>query len=277
MAMDKKLIRNITDADKNITISVFGDIMVDKYIIGKSNRISPESPVPIVVPIKEYSTLGGAGNVISNIRGLGFKAIPIGIVGNDVNGRTAIKMYKDLNCSVDYIWKSKRYATVTKTRIIANGQQVLRLEEENTSIENYLSEESILNVIKNSDTIIISDYGKGALNTKTIKVIISVAVELNVPVLIDPRKLIANFNDYKKCYLITPNFYEAKSLFPDIDNIDYDVEKSAINIQKDYNIENVVITRGEKGMTLLTIEKNIIHFPALTKEVYDVSGQEILL
>jgi D-beta-D-heptose 7-phosphate kinase / D-beta-D-heptose 1-phosphate adenosyltransferase len=260
---------------KDLRIAILGDIMLDKYINGYCERVSPEAPVPVVKAENSYNMLGGAGNVAANLNGLGANVCPIGVIGNDENGQIVQSLYSDINSEMRGIYISENACTTTKTRIIANGQQVVRVDYEDVDSNRRNDDHYIKNnklILGDIDLIIISDYGKGSCSQKVIYDVINECNNLGKPILIDPRKSIANFDDYKYCTIITPNFYETKSLLPEISNTDVDIEKSAEFIAKQYNIDNVIITRGSSGLSVMSKGNPMVHLSTEAKEVFDVSG-----
>ena len=190
----------------NIKIAVLGDLMLDKYISGYSERISPEAPVPIVQVKDENICLGGSGNVVANIASLGAAVYPAGIIGTDKNGNALMQLMGDMGISMDSILSSDAICTTTKTRVIANGQQVVRIDNEEL-LSNVVTDNGLTNyidkVIPGIDLVIISDYGKGACSEKLVKHIVKKTNDLGKPLIIDPRKTVANFDNYKNCTVIT--------------------------------------------------------------------------
>ena len=176
---------------KNKSILVVGDTMVDRFIWGKVSRISPEAPVPVVEVKSETETLGGAGNVASNITSLGAKAYIITVVGDDLNGLHMKEMLEDKKINTNYIVVDKQRPTTLKTRIIASNQQVVRVDKEIKGAFSGKTEENILKsidyVMKQIDGVIISDYAKGIVTDKVLKKIITIAKKKRIPVTVDPK------------------------------------------------------------------------------------------
>jgi len=261
---------------KNKSILVVGDTMVDRFIWGKVSRISPEAPVPVVEVKSETETLGGAGNVASNITSLGAKAYIITVIGDDLNGLHMKKMLEDKKINTNYIVVDKQRPTTLKTRIIASNQQVVRVDKEIKGAFSGKTEENILKnideVMKKIDGIIISDYAKGIVTDKILKKIITFAKKKKIPVTVDPK--VENFKKYKHITCMTPNTKEAiEGMNAQHQGIKNDADIAALGkkILKLLQSDSVLITRGEKGMTV--IEKNkITHIPTRAKEVYDVTG-----
>ena len=260
-----KLIENF----KNIKIAVIGDLMLDEYIMGKVDRISPEAPVPVVKVTEEKFVLGGAANVINNLASLGADVYCGGLVGKDNNAEKLINAFpKNVDCNL--ILKVENRPTIVKKRVIAGHQQLLRLDWEE---EFYINEdeekiiiENLKNHIKNIDAIILSDYNKGLLTKSLSQKIINLCRENNVIITVDPKP--KNISNFVGASSITPNKKEAYAAVDAnvLENIDVVGEK----LKKKYNLDTVLITRSEEGMTLY--DKEIHNIPTYAKEVYDVTG-----
>lgn len=262
-------IRKLIDNFKNIKIAVIGDLMLDEYVIGKVERISPEAPVPVVKVLKEKFVLGGSANVVNNLASLGAKVICGGLVGKDDNSEKLINAFSE-NVDTSLIIKCDDRPTIVKRRIISGNQQLLRLdwEEEfhiNEAQENQLLE-NLKNKIKNLDALILSDYDKGLLTPSISQKIIALCKENNIIVTVDPKP--KNIENFKGASSITPNKKEAyaavkKSFQTDIDLVGKELKEK-------FNFETVLITRSEEGMTLY--DNEIHNIPTYAKEVYDVTG-----
>ncbi len=272
--MQTKLLSMIPKIKKQ-SILVIGDTMVDKFIWGKVSRISPEAPVPVVEVSKDTETLGGAGNVASNITSLGATAYLVTVIGDDINGATMKNMLDEKNINYDYVVVDKNRPTTIKTRIIASHQQVVRVDREVKGTFAPSTEDMIIKnietVISKVDGIIISDYAKGIVVPRVLKKILSLAKKRNIPVTVDPK--VENFKLYKNITCMTPNTKEATEGM-NAKNITTDKDIAALGsrILKFLHSESVLITRGEKGMTLIEKNNKITHIPTRAKEVYDVTG-----
>jgi D-glycero-beta-D-manno-heptose-7-phosphate kinase len=268
-----KFINIVKKFDKT-KILVIGDIMIDRFIWGNVSRISPEAPVPVVEVVRENFMPGGAGNVVSNITSLGGEAYLAGLIGNDNYGSTFIDEMNDRGVDCTSVITANNRPTIVKTRIIAHHQQIVRVDREiRGNIDNKYIEQLIDNIKKivpKINAIIISDYGKGVINPKILSAVISCAKQFNKPILVDPK--IEHFKKYKNVTCITPNTLEAK-LGMNWHNVETqeDVEILGKKIMKTLNIPSLLITQGEKGMTIFE-GKNISHIPTMAKEVYDVTG-----
>lgn len=257
---------------------IIGDLMLDTYLWGKTDRISPEAPVPVVTIVSKESRPGGAANVALNILSMGAKPVICGAVGNDEKGELLIKLLKNKNIDISGIIIDKHRPTTSKTRIICNNQHMLRADEESTSpLENEIAkslEKRIFSIMveKNIDAIIFEDYDKGLITVELIEKIIHQAKKKKVPVLVDPKK--RNFHLYKNVDLFKPNFKEfnegLKTEFSkkDIKGISLRLK----SFRKKQNIENILLTLSDAGI-LCCNKEGTYHVPAIEKlDVADVSG-----
>lgn len=252
---------------------VVGDIILDKYVYGSVNRISPEAPIPVINVTEEKYALGGAANVAGNISGLGIKPYLCGIVGFDTNGDKVIQMSEDLG--IEFIGERDcSRETTIKTRIVGMNQQLIRIDEEKDSDINSDIQDIILANIQNKleevSIVLLSDYNKGVLTEPFCERLIRLCKEYGVKVIIDPKK--DNWKCYMGAYLITPNFKELQEAYgSDIQNIEDDVAKGGRKLIEKYNLNRLLITRSQYGMTLVKAEC-IKTYKAVQHDVYDVSG-----
>ncbi|MDR3071458.1 MAG: D-glycero-beta-D-manno-heptose-7-phosphate kinase [Endomicrobium sp.] len=260
---------------KKQVVLVVGDVMVDRFMWGKVKRISPEAPVPIVEIERETEALGGAANVANNITALGGKAFIVSVIADDVAGKSLVEMLIEKKISPDYLIYDSSRPSITKTRILASSQQVVRVDKEVRGFFKHGTEfKTIANIeklIPKSNAVIISDYGKGVVSLKVLKKTISLANKYKIPIAVDPK--IEHFKRYKKVTIITPNEKEA------IDGMgarniknNEDILNLGTKILKTLNSDSVLITRGENGMTLIEPNNKITNIPTRAKEVYDVTG-----
>ena len=278
--MNKSFKDNLRDFVENKTggckILVVGDVMLDKYYYGEVTRISPEAPVPINHILKVKETLGGAANVAHNLALLGCQTSIAGFVGDDHHGETLVD--KLLARGIDYFdLVHINQPTTTKIRIIGGHQQMMRLDFENTNpvvgndannlMENIIDQ---LNESRSVDAVIISDYGKGACTIETCQKIIKLCRKKNVPVVVDPKG--NQWQKYSGANFITPNLKELNDVLEKpIKNEDKEVEIAGRYITEKFNIDNIIVTRSEQGLTIIN-GKNISHIKAKAQEVFDVSG-----
>tara|TARA_B100000315_G_C14538921_1_gene569847 strand:- start:163 stop:1623 length:1461 start_codon:yes stop_codon:yes gene_type:complete len=257
----------------NAKIFCLGDLMLDKYIIGSSQRISPEGPIPILDIKKEVNMLGGVGNVARNLGTIGIKTYLVGLLGNDEIGNIIEKKIKQRNI-VTKLFKDNNRPTTLKTRFIANDQQILRTDKETLTPISLSLEKKILKesrkMILNSDSIILSDYGKGLLTQNILKEIICFANKNKKPIILDPKG--NNLDNYKGVTILTPNINELELVAKKkLNNKDEIVEVSRKIIKK-YNFKHMLITRGKLGMLLVSSNNKVINLDTEAKQIYDVSG-----
>ena len=257
---------------KKPKIAVIGDLMIDEYIWGACERISPEAPVQVVSVKKESAILGGAGNVLSNLVALEATVSLYSVIGDDNNATLLQKLIDDLALSQTTIITEASRITTKKSRIIASGQQVLRFDDETTEGIALASQvhlvEALQKNMRHYDAISLSDYGKGVLIPNLCKDIISHANALNIPILIDPKG--TNYSKYKGATLLTPNKKEA-SLASNIEIKDENTLSSALHYFKDtLDLDYAIITLSEDGIGLL--DKEVKNIPTVAREVFDVTG-----
>ncbi|NGX28702.1 MAG: Bifunctional protein HldE, partial [Candidatus Anoxychlamydiales bacterium] len=257
---------------QNIKTLVIGDFMLDRYTYGNVNRISPEAPVSILKVRNEEMKLGGAGNVVLNLLSLGASVIAIGRIGDDNAGDTVIKLLNDHGCISNNLFIQKNYQTPVKNRLIAESQQVLRVDFEKEEPLSTILENKIIKklpkLIKSVKVIAISDYAKGFLSDKLIRFVIDIARENKVCVIVDPKGL--DFNKYKSANIIKPNLKEAYSAVNL--SLDADLNIVAQKILDQTKIDNLLITRSSDGISLFSKDLKRQDFPVRSKEVKDVTG-----
>ena len=255
----------------NIKIAVIGDMMLDEYIIGEVTRISPEAPVPVVNVKEERFVLGGGANVLNNLSTLSCKCHSFGVIGNDGNGNKLLNELKKENIDTVGVVIAEDRPTIVKRRIIAQHQQLLRLDwEDKKDITPYHEEliiENLKSHIGDLDAIILSDYDKGVLTPTLAKKIIEIANKNNIIVTVDPKP--SNAINYLGATSMTPNRKEAMECMG-LSKIE-DAEKLGLELKAKLNLDNLLLTRSEEGMSIF-LEDKIINIPTFAKEVYDVTG-----
>ncbi len=257
-------------------VLVYGDAMLDEFVWGDVTRISPEGPVPVVDVRRESSHLGGAANVLANLRALGSGAGLVGVVGDDGAGerlRAELKAAGARDGDATLVVDASRPTTV-KTRIIAHSQLVVRADRERRAPVDAEIEESIIEslrrLVPGADAFVVSDYDKGAVTPRVLSEILPAAVGAGVPVLVDPK--IRNFDSYRPATLVTPNHHEALRVTGSEDDSDEGMARAARAIRERLGCRSVLITRGERGMTLLEEDGEPTYVPTAAREVYDVTG-----
>ena len=249
-------------------ILVIGDLMIDKYIIGDVKRISPEAPVQIVNKQREWSSLGGAGNVVNNLHSLGANVFISSVVDNKENGNNIFKKLRNIRVDTSGVFTNNDKISSLKTRILSStGQQLIRIDHETVVNIDKKDEKNILMYVKNIlskiDAVILSDYNKGVLTHNVTQSIIYYANKKNIPIIVDPKD--TNFSKYSGATIITPNKKEATQLTGNT------IEYTGKHIRK-LGIKNVLITLGKDGMILFERGKKPSIIPTKAKTVYDVSG-----
>lgn len=264
--MKKEYLFKLIDGFAGKKICVIGDLMLDHFIFGDAERISPEAPVPVILAEREMFAPGGAGNVAANIAALGGKAQVLGRIGPDTAGLQLAQELKKKTIECSQVLKTKQ-PTIQKTRVIAGGQQIVRVDrekyKESVESEKKILIKKILGGIKDWDAVIISDYAKGFITPDTARNIIRMAKKYKKPVIADAKPVVASV--CRNVDVITPNLPEAQA----ISKATNPKEAGRI-IQKRLNC-SVLITQGARGMTLFNKNK-IKHFPAQAHEVFDVAG-----
>lgn len=255
------------------TALVIGDLMLDRYLIGEVERISPEAPVPVVLLKQENERAGGAANVAANLSLLGIRTTMAGIIGDDAEGRALLDMLRELNIDSAIVTSQQR-PTVTKTRILGGHQQMMRLDKESrlafTESENNALHEQVSQAIaQKPDVIILSDYAKGVLSDALCQAVIAQAKALGIPVLVDPKG--RDYTKYQGATALTPNKKETSEACG-IDAMDTDrLLQAAADLRDHLGLAFLAVTRGEEGISLLE-QNETIHIPAAAKQVFDVSG-----
>jgi D-glycero-beta-D-manno-heptose-7-phosphate kinase len=272
--MNKTKISKILANFPKSRIAVLGDIMLDRYLWGNVERISPEAPVPVVSVTKETTNLGGAANVAANVRALGADVILLGITGDDMMAEILKTNMADGDLKTSGLLVDKDRPTTVKTRIVAHNQQVVRIDRESTAeIPASLVEQLVAKIgkmIKNLDGLIISDYGKGVITYDLLSSIIPLAREAGVFVAVDPKEV--HFMNYREVSVITPNHHEAGFISGKKITNETILADVGWNLMDLLNLESLLITRGEKGMALFEKNRNLTLIPAQAKTVYDVTG-----
>ncbi|TFG91114.1 MAG: D-glycero-beta-D-manno-heptose-7-phosphate kinase [Candidatus Atribacteria bacterium] len=265
------------DQFTNYKVLIIGDVMIDTYLWGSVERVSPEAPVPIVSGVIEENRLGGAANVALNIKAMGAVPILCSVIGDDDRGKLILELLEEqLLTDIGLVVDSRR-VTTQKTRIISGSQHLLRVDEEMDIFLNKRVQEEFLELISSLlesggiDAIIMQDYDKGVLTPRVISEVISASERVAVPVLVDPKY--RSFDLYKKVKLFKPNFKElATGLNLDIRKQEIEKLAEAVQkFQKQQQIENLMVTLSDQGV-LTSGEGWYFHIPALKREITDVSG-----
>jgi D-glycero-beta-D-manno-heptose-7-phosphate kinase len=268
-------IPQIFESFRNVSVLIIGDVMLDSYIWGVVERISPEAPVPIINVRKKDFRLGGAANVALNIHALGGRPILCALIGDDDDGKKLMQRLDDKGISKEGIVISRDRPTTVKTRVIASHQHVVRVDEESDRVVNSAEEkelmERISKILPSCQVVIFEDYDKGVLNESLISKTVALARKLGIPTVVDPKK--RNFLAYKDVTLFKPNLKELREgLKTDVDAGDQKQVEKAVEILKEkLSADSVMVTLSEHGV-YINWKKENIKLAAHKREIADVSG-----
>jgi D-beta-D-heptose 7-phosphate kinase/D-beta-D-heptose 1-phosphate adenosyltransferase len=255
-------------------ILVVGDVMLDRFIWGAVSRISPEAPVPVVEIRKESVHLGGAANVAANVRSLGGIPIPLGIVGEDPEGRLLRDEFRALGAPIGGVVVDYERATSVKTRIIAHHQQVCRTDREDRHPVRAEIHRRLVRCfhesVRASDAVIVSDYAKSLVSPALLRDILPVARSERKLVCVDPK--LTNFSVYRPATVITPNSAETEQASGIAIHSNRDLLRAGRKILRQTGIRYLLVTRGEHGMALFEGDGPVRHIPTVAREVFDVTG-----
>jgi len=263
----------ILETFSKLKILVVGDVMLDRYWWGDVSRISPEAPVPVVRLRNTTLAAGGAANVAANIAGLGAMPILIGLVGDDDEARMFPEILARSNVSAEYLVRDGARPTTVKTRVVAHGQQVVRVDQEYAGSISAETEDLVLQNLRDqipgTDAIAISDYAKGMLTNRLLEELFEIAAEHSKPVLVDPKG--KSYSKYIGATMLTPNRREAAEAcnFDDNGNV---VDRAGAKLMTEYGFDTLLVTQGEEGMTLFRRSHEPLHLQAEARAVYDVTG-----
>ncbi len=266
--MKMKRVEEICRGFRDKRIFIFGDVILDRYIFGSVSRISPEAPVPVVKVEKEEFRPGGAGNVAANLDKLGARGLLLGFTGDDTYANELHKLKPEGNL----IQASPHNNTLVKTRVIVQRQQMVRIDRECDIQVTPEMEASILETIRNTnaEAIIVSDYAKGSLTPTIMDGLKAEALSRRIPIVVDPKP--PNYHMYKGVNGITPNLKEAEAIVGKTVTDDTEAASAVKAIRNKFNAGFALITRGDRGITALEKGKRILHLPAFSHEVFDVTG-----
>jgi D-beta-D-heptose 7-phosphate kinase / D-beta-D-heptose 1-phosphate adenosyltransferase len=272
--VDRKSIESLFSHIGRLKCLVIGDLMLDEYLWGKTDRISPEAPVQVVDVVREEMRLGGAGNVANNLVALGAQVSVCSVIGQDQNGQTLLSAFRDRNIDVEAILLDPQRHTSKKTRVVASNQQIVRIDRESRDVLSADFEQQVcLWIIENIfqfNVILLSDYLKGVLTNKVIETVVSTAMRYGIPVLVDPKG--SDYSRYKGTTILTPNRKEAEAA-SGVAIVDKEsLAKAASIILEKAGLKYLLITRSEEGMSLFSLDKEPVHIPTVAREVFDVSG-----
>ena len=272
--MDRKSIESLFNHVGRIRCLVIGDLMLDEYLWGKAERISPEAPVQVVDVVREELRLGGAGNVVNNLVALGAQVSVCSVIGEDGNGRSLLDDFNQRAVAVDGIFSDPARRTSRKTRVVASHQQIVRIDRESRDPLSVEMEGRVCSWITahaaTFNVILLSDYLKGVLTPRVIASVVAAACPTAIPVLVDPKG--TDFSRYHGVTILTPNRKEAEAAAGIPIRDTESLGQAAALIMKRVDLENLLITRSEEGMSLFSRSGEAVHIPTVAREVFDVSG-----
>jgi len=253
---------------ENVQVVIAGDVMLDKYWFGSVERISPEAPVPVIAVSDSESRPGGAANVACNVSTLGARATLCGLIGDDAAGLELEGMLQTFGITTE-MTRDPGYSTIEKLRLVARNQQLLRADFEKLPSPEIAGSlvGKVLEQLSNADVLIISDYAKGALVDPA--TLISMANSASVPSVVDPKG--SDFERYRGATILTPNegeFQTVAGAWKD----EKDMQRRAVGLVAELDIEALVVTRSEKGISMYRRDGSVLHSPARAREVFDVTG-----
>ncbi len=270
--LTRNRVEQLLSAFRGKTVIVLGDIMLDEFVWGKVRRISPEAPVPVVEVVNETYRLGGAANVVANIRELGGNPVPIGVIGHDRAADRVFELMRGRNIDTSGLIRDDRPTTL-KTRILAHHQQVARADREDRSplskSANSAVAAAFARTLRGAQAVVVSDYDKGVVNRELLVDILPQARAAQVPVFLDPKVQHADY--YRPVTAITPNHHEAELLAGMAIHGSDNLETAGKKLLEKFGCEHVLITRGEEGMSLFNAGGSH-HLPTFAREVFDVTG-----
>jgi D-beta-D-heptose 7-phosphate kinase/D-beta-D-heptose 1-phosphate adenosyltransferase len=272
--MSDKISSSQVDAFSEVSVFLFGDVMVDRYVMGNVERVSPEAPVPVLHVSEKQQRLGGAGNVAVNLLALGASVRVCGWTGEDVAGKWLRETLSECGADVTYLFASDSLSTTVKTRFASNNQQLLRVDEEqafeySSAMRNRL-EECAPGFFESIDVLVISDYAKGAVESEVCKHLISAARSRGIPIIIDPKG--TDYSKYAGATIVTPNISELEQVSGgQLCEVD-DLHAASSKLVAEHGFDSLALTMSEDGIGLTKQDGTFLHFPARKREVVDVSG-----
>jgi D-beta-D-heptose 7-phosphate kinase/D-beta-D-heptose 1-phosphate adenosyltransferase len=265
-------VRRFSDSKK--IILVIGDVMLDRYLMGGVNRISPEAPVPVVLLKESQDRAGGAANVAANLSGLGLRTQIIGCIGDDATGVTLKQIIANSGVDTELVMRSTQRPTISKTRVMSGNQQIVRIDDESTLAFTLEENQQLLNHVANAlrqkpAMVILSDYAKGLLSDASCQAIIQQCKQLGISVIADPKG--RDYSKYRGANALTPNKKETAEACGVAVHETEALLQAAKQLKEQLGLDFLAVTRGEEGISFIDAQ-HIEHIPATAKKVFDVSG-----
>jgi D-beta-D-heptose 7-phosphate kinase/D-beta-D-heptose 1-phosphate adenosyltransferase len=257
---------------KSSRVAVLGDIMLDRYLVGDTDRLSPEAPVPVVTVAQRHAALGGAANVAANVAALGGQCLLVGVVGDDVDGAAIRQELAVARLDDRFVMTVAGRPTTSKTRIIARGQQIVRIDDEvdtlldGTDLGRLIS--AAREALADADALLLEDYNKGALSPGLIAAVMEIAKRRGIPVVVDPKY--RQFFEYQGATVFKPNRRELESALGAA--VDLQNTNALPEVLTRLKVDNLLVTLGSEGMLLVTKDGSLTEIPSMARQIYDVSG-----
>jgi rfaE bifunctional protein kinase chain/domain len=257
---------------KSSRVAVLGDIMLDRYLIGDTDRLSPEAPVPVVTVAQRHAALGGAANVAANVAALGAQCLLVGVVGDDGDGAAIRQELAVAHLEDRFVLTVAGRPTTSKTRIIARGQQIVRIDDELDSLVDGQDLTRLVtaarDALADADALLVEDYNKGALSPSLIVSAMEVARRRGIPIVVDPKY--RQFFEYQGATVFKPNRRELESALGAA--VDLQNGNALPEVLARLKVDNLLVTLGAEGMVLVTKDGNLTQIPSMARQIYDVSG-----
>jgi rfaE bifunctional protein kinase chain/domain len=257
---------------KSSRVAVVGDIMLDRYLIGDTDRLSPEAPVPVVTVAERHAALGGAANVAANVAALGARCLLVGVVGDDGDGAAIRQELAVARLEDRFVLTVAGRPTTSKTRIIARGQQIVRIDDEVNSLVDGQDLTRLVSAARDAladaDALLMEDYNKGALSPSLIVSVMEVARRRGIPIVVDPKY--RQFFEYQGATVFKPNRRELESALGAA--VDLQNGNALPEVLARLKVDNLLVTLGPEGMVLVTKDGNLTQIPSIARQIYDVSG-----
>ncbi len=257
---------------KESRVVVVGDIMLDRYLVGETERLSPEAPVPVVTVRQRHARLGGAANVAMNVAALGARALLVGVVGDDIDGGAIRQELAVARLEDRFVVTVAGRPTTSKTRIIARSQQIVRIDDEIDSLLDGTDLERLIRIARDAladaDALLLEDYNKGALPPRLIAAVMEVARRRGIPIVVDPK--FRQFFEYAGATVFKPNRRELESALGAA--VDLQNGNALPQVLARLKVDNLLVTLGAEGMVLVMKDGSTTHIPSIARDIYDVSG-----
>ena len=253
-------------------VVIVGDIMLDRYLVGDTERLSPEAPVPVVTVRERHARLGGAANVAMNVAALGARSLLVGVVGDDGDGATIRQELAVARLDDRYVLSVAGRPTTSKTRIISRAQQIVRIDDEVESLLDGSDLERLIKVARDAladaDALLLEDYNKGALPPRLIAAVMEIARRRGIPIVVDPK--FRQFFEYAGATVFKPNRRELESALGAA--VDLKNGNALPEVLARLKVDNLLVTLGAEGMVLVMKDGSLTHIPSIARSIYDVSG-----